>query len=267
VIELEQVTALLCEAGEHHVLPWFRELEAHDIDTKSGPDDLVTAADLACEAFLSEELAGVLPGARIVGEEAVAKERSVLKALHSSGYVWVIDPVDGTHNFAHGKEDFAIIVALVKDGVVEAGWIHVPLQRKTLVASRGGGTYCDGVKLRVAPAVPLDEMRAVLYVGAKRFPDLYARLQEVRPQLGPRSFARSAGMEYVNLVEGRVHYAMFTRQLPWDHAAGSLIHREAGGYAAYLDGTMYAPVEETKPLLLAPDPGTWSMLSALFSTG
>ena len=60
---------------------------------------------------------------------------------------------------------------------------------------------------------------------------------------------------------------MFTRELPWDHAAGSLIHREAGGYAAYLDGAPYAPVEETKPLLLAPDLETWRMLAALFEPG
>ena len=267
MVDLDAVTALLCEAADEHVLPWFQWLEAHDIGTKSGPEDLVTAADLACEAFLTKQLGDILPEARIVGEEAVANDRTILETLDAPGYVWVIDPVDGTHNFAHGKAAFAIIVALVKDGALEAGWINVPLQRKTIVAARGAGAYCGEKRLHVAQPAPLDEMRAVLYVGAKRFPELYARVKEVRPQLGPRSFSRSAGMEYVHMAEGRVHYAMFTRELPWDHAAGSLIHREAGGYAAYLDGAPYAPVEETKPLLLAPDLETWRMLAALFEPG
>lgn len=263
-VSVTQVTALLEEAGKNHVLPWFRELKAHEIQTKSGPDDLVTVADLACEAFLSERLQRLLPESRVVGEEAAARDHSTLDVLEQHGHVWIIDPVDGTHNFAHGKNEFAIILALVKDGEMEAGWIHVPLEGKTITAFRGGGSFCNEVRLRVASPRPLAEMRAVLYVGPKRFPNLYARVREVRPELGPRSFSRSAGIEYVRLVEGHVHYAMFTRQLPWDHAAGTLIHREAGGYAAYLDGAPYLPVEETKPLLLAPDRATWNMLAELF---
>lgn len=262
--DFDAVAALLIEAGESEVIPRFKRLKAHEIETKSGPDDLVTAADIASEAFLSEQLGQLLPEAKIVGEEAVANDPDLIEVLSEPGYVWIIDPVDGTYNFAHGQENFAIIVGLARDRVMLGGWIHVPLQGKTVVGERGQGAYCEGRRLQVASPAPLSEMHAVLYAGPRKYPQLYARIKEVRPQLGPRSFARSAGMEYVGLVEGRVHYAMFTRQLPWDHAAGWLIHREAGGYGAYMDGTPYLPVEQAKPLLLAPDEATWHDLTAFF---
>lgn len=259
-IDVTAVSALIAEAAAKEVLPRFRQLSDADIATKSGPDDLVTAADLGCEAYLTPRLEALLPGCKVVGEEAVANDATVMDALQRPGDVWIIDPVDGTYNFAHGNDAFAVIVALVRDGEVMNGWIHVPLQGKTIVAERGAGTYSDGKRLAVANPAPRSEMHAVLYVGPKKFPDLYARVKETRDQLGQRSYLRSAGMEYVALVEGRVHFAMFTRELPWDHAAGWLIHREAGGYGAYLDGAPYKPVAEAKPFLLAPNETTWTEL-------
>jgi fructose-1,6-bisphosphatase/inositol monophosphatase family enzyme len=261
--DIDAVTALLVEAGRTEILPRFRQLRAGDVETKSGPQDLVTAADVAAEAFLTARLSALMPRASIVGEEAVAHDGRFLDALHEPGYVWIIDPLDGTFNFAHGKEEFAIIVALVRDGVQVGGWIHVPLQGKTVVAERGQGTYCEGRRLQVAPPAALHEMRSALYASRTKHPDLYARIQVLRPRLGRGSFARSAGLEYVKLAEGRVHFALFTRQLPWDHAAGALIHAEAGGHGAYLDGTRYRPVDEAKPLLLAPDEPTWRELARL----
>ena len=107
-LDSQTVTSLIEEAAEREIIPRFRQLEATDITTKSGPDDLVTAADLACEAFLTPTLAGLIPGSTVVGEEAVEQDRGLLRALERSGTVWIIDPVDGTYNFAHGAEDFAV---------------------------------------------------------------------------------------------------------------------------------------------------------------
>jgi fructose-1,6-bisphosphatase/inositol monophosphatase family enzyme len=265
-VDADAVSVLMREAAVAEVLPRFGQLEPGDIATKSGPDDLVTAADLGCEAFLTPRLESLLPGSRVVGEEAVAADPSQLDWLNQPGDVWVIDPVDGTHNFANGRPDFVVIVALVRDGSLLGGWIHAPLLDKTYAAMRGEGAYCDGRKLQVATPAPLTQMHAVMYVGPKKFPALYARVKATRDELGPRSYSRSAGMEYVGLIEGRVHYAMFTRQLPWDHGAGWLLHREAGGYGAYLDGTPYTPVAAAEPYLLAPDLNTWQLIRDFYSS-
>lgn len=265
-IDPDAVTALMVEAGQAVVLPHFRNLAAHQVETKTGPNDLVTAADLACEAFLSERLRALLPGALVVGEEAAARDAGVLDRLSADHDrdVWIIDPIDGTYNFAHGDERFAILVALARGGETRAGWIHFPTTGTTYCASRGDGAFRDGTRLRVAAPGRIERMTAVLYVGRGRAPALYARIQAVKGRLGARRFARCVAVEYAGLADGAIHYAIFTRQLPWDHAAGWLVHAEAGGSGAFFDGAPYRLRERDLPLLLAPDADSWRELRAFF---
>ncbi len=262
---LETVAALIREAAETEVLPRFRELKPDEIATKTSPNDLVTAADLACEAFLSARFRELTPGAMVVGEEAAAKDTRLLDALHGDDPVWIIDPVDGTWNFAHGDDRFVIIVALVHRGEILAGWIYRPITQVMVTASLGDGVFCAGQRLSVAPCAEISAMNAVLYVGPRRTPELHARVKELRPRLGKLVFQRSAGAEYLELLFGRVHYAIFTKQLPWDHAAGCLMVREAGGFLANLDDTPYHPSGSEKSLLMAPDEDCWRMLRDLFT--
>jgi fructose-1,6-bisphosphatase/inositol monophosphatase family enzyme len=264
----DAVTELLVEAGQTVVLPRFRNLRDDQIDTKSGPNDLVTAADLECEAFLTERLAAMRPGSVVVGEEAAARDRSVLDLLATDDRdVWIIDPIDGTYNFAHGDERFAILVALAREGETRAGWIHFPTSGETYCATHGSGAYRDGARLAVAASDAVERMTAVLYVGKTRAPALYERIRAVKHRLGSRRFARCVAVEYAGLADGDIHYAIFTRQLPWDHAAGCLIHAEAGGAQAFLDGTPYRLRERTLPLLLAPDGDCWEALRRFFDPG
>jgi len=265
--DIDRVTRLIVEAAADEVLPRFRRLAAGDIRTKSGPRDLVTAADEACEAQLTGCLGDLLPGSLVVGEEAAAADPDVLGHLSEDAPVWLIDPVDGTLNFTEGKEHFAVIVALVRDRETVAGWIHEPLTGATVAASHGDGAWEGARRLAVARAAPLAEMTAALYVGPKRTPALHQRLGELKERLGPRAFTRSAGAEYLALARGDLHYAIFTRLLPWDHAAGNLLHAEAGGHAACLDGRRYRPEPIDGPLLLAPDAECWRQLVALFAGG
>lgn len=263
-VDIDRVSSLLAETAQQIVLPRYQSLARHEIEEKSGPNDLVTAADLESEAFLSRRLHEMLPGAAIVGEEAAAADRRLLERLEAPGDVWIVDPIDGTYNFAHGDENFCIIVALVRDGRTVAGWIHHPIRGVTIAAETGQGAWMDGRRLTVALPGRIKEMRAILYVGPKRAPALFERIKELRDHLGPRNYTRCAATEYMALAEAKAHYAIFTRQLPWDHAAGCRIYEECGGCLAYLDGDRYRPVADARPLLLAPDRDCWQSLREFF---
>ena len=145
-----------------------------------------------------------------------------------------------------------------------AGFLD-PIRNVAYTAERGQGAFRDGQRLSVAAPAPIGEMTAVLYVGRKRTPELYEKIQSVKGQIGRRVFTRCAAAEYMALVDQEAHYAIFTRLLPWDHVAGCLIHAEAGGYLAYLDGSAYAPYPVDKSLLLAPDPESWGEIRDFYA--
>lgn len=261
------VTAVIRETAEAEILPRYRRLKSQDIRQKTGPRDLVTVADLETEKQLTRRLVDLLPGSRVVGEEAAADNPDILSYLSEDLPVWVIDPVDGTLNFANGRTAFAVIVALVLGSETVAGWIHEPLSGKTVAARRGEGAWQSGKRMRVAPPAPIGVMIGARYIGPKRAPALYTRIEAIGDQLGPKSFTSCAGAEYLGLARGTIHYAIFTRLLPWDHAAGCLIHREAGGYSANFRGEPYRPATGEGPHLLAPDKQTWQALHTLFTGG
>src|SRR5437868_34109 len=114
------------ETAQAEILPRFGLLRREDIREKR-PGDFVTLADLEAERQLTQRLGGLLPGSVVLGEEAAAQDRSRFDLLAGDAPVWVIDPVDGTTNFARGKPGFAVIVALVQRAIVRAGWIYDPL--------------------------------------------------------------------------------------------------------------------------------------------
>lgn len=257
---------LVISAAATAVLPRFKALAQGDIRQKSGPNDLVTEADLHCQAILTETLGTLLPQAAIVGEEGGGAEAEACAAIAAAEWCWVIDPLDGTHNFAHSRTGFVVMVALVHRGATVGAWIHDPLAAETYVAAKGQGAWCGERRLATARPGPLKQMTGVLYLGAKRVPALHARMKSLAEELGPMSFLRSAGSEYVGLAAGRIHYAIFSRLLPWDHAPGTLLFEEAGGYLAYWDGEPYRPdAARLMPIMAAPDADTWRRLHATFS--
>jgi fructose-1,6-bisphosphatase/inositol monophosphatase family enzyme len=238
--DLSRVGALIREIAADEVLPRFRALKDHEVRDK-GRGDLVTEADLEVEARLGEELPRLLPGSRIVGEEGVHQNPDLLRSLKGDAPVWLIDPVDGTANFAAGHEPFCVMVALTHRQQTLAAWIYAPLRSEMTEAVSGGGTWCNGEPVAVAQPRPLEEMR-----GAVHLRYLPKRLkQRVAPGLS--RFASNtelycAGETYLRLAHGRLDHALFWRAKPWDHAPGELIVREAGGHTAFLDGTPYAPL-------------------------
>ncbi|HSG35751.1 MAG TPA: inositol monophosphatase family protein, partial [Sphingomonadaceae bacterium] len=109
------------------ILPRFRALDAGEIDTKSAPDDLVTIADRESERRLEEAVAAILPGAVTFGEEAISEGRIDLSDLGASELAVVVDPVDGTWNFANGLAVFGVILAVMEKGRTIWGGIYDPL--------------------------------------------------------------------------------------------------------------------------------------------
>ncbi|SMH59357.1 inositol monophosphatase family protein [Azospirillum agricola] len=261
--DIDRVSDLIRSVAKAEILPWFRNLAADGIRQKTGPMDLVTLADEAAERALTPALADLLPGSRVIGEEAASENPRVLDRLQGDDPVWIIDPVDGTLNFAEGRPLFAVIVALAQKGETIAGWIHDPIDGRMAMAVKGEGAWLDGRRARVADAVPLPDMVGAL---STRFcgEAMAAQLEERSAGLGERVCLSSAAQEYLRLLEGRAHYSLYHRLMPWDHAAGVLLHAEAGGHAALVggaaDGVPYRPTALNGSLLLAPDAESWRAL-------
>ena len=259
--DIDSVSRIIAEVAAEAVLPRFQALAAHEIREKAA-GDLVTVADVEAEALLERRLAELLPGSRVVGEEAAEEDPEVLSHLAQEGdLVWVIDPVDGTGNFSRGIEDFAMMVGLTRGEQILAGWIHRPVGGVTAVAEAGSGARLDGRPLRVAEEAAPREMRGTLNAGTFGDKALGARIQSRRERVGAVRSLRCAGLEYIRLASGETHFSLFTKTKPWDHVPGGLIHAEAGGHGRLLDGRRYTPRSgDAKGLLLAPSGGAWQAL-------
>ena len=234
------VHALMREAAERAILPRYRTLAAHEIVTKSAYDamtDVVTIADHEAEAILGEGLARLLPEASIVGEEAVEADPAVLERL-GDALCWIVDPLDGTNNFAAGKPPFGILIALAEYGETIAGWIYDVLTGRFCHATRGGGAFVDGKRITARPTgqQPPVAANSLIYMS----PDRRAAVQAgIAPHYTLVDIPRCAAEQYPRLVLGQNDVAIFERTLPWDHAAGALLVNEAGGKVARPDGAAY----------------------------
>jgi fructose-1,6-bisphosphatase/inositol monophosphatase family enzyme len=250
-----RVTEIIRETAQEVILPRFRHLAAGDIREK-GPGDLVTIADTEAEQILTRRLTELLPGSCVVGEEAAAADASVLDRLAGSAPVWIIDPVDGTSNFAHGRKHFAVIVALVVEGRTVQGWIHDPLNDSTAIAAIGEGVWIGERRLTVPADAPVHSLIGT--VGGRK-------VEALTKAVGKLIRHGSAAHDYLALIDGRLHFAYFRRLRPWDHAAGVLMHGEAGGYSAMMDGTPYRPFYTESSILLTPGRQTWCDLAGLLA--
>jgi len=258
--DIERVTAVIREVAEEEALPRFRALKDGDVREKRA-GDLVTVADLAVEARLAERLPELLPGSLVVGEEAVEEDATVLDRVTGNDFVWIIDPIDGTTNFAHGRPAFAVMVALTRGHEILAGWIHDPLGKRTAVAGRGEGTYLNGEKVRISAERDVKTLRGTLHFGNYAHPEIGRLLERNRSRVNTHRSLRCAGQEYLRLMRGESDFALFTKTKPWDHCAGVLLHQEAGGAARLLTGKSYGPRDHAAPgLLMAPSEEAWRAL-------
>ena len=209
----------------------FGEVENLQVSMK-GPADFVSAADRRAEEILYAELTKARPGYGFLGEEGGRREGD------DKTHTWIVDPLDGTTNFLHGIPQFAISIALEREGVLAAGVIYNPANEELFLAERGKGAFLNDQRLRVAARRRLTD--AVVACGVPHFGrgDLAlfrAELAAVQTKVaGLRRFG-AAALDLAWVAAGRFD-AFWERDLsPWDMAAGVMLVREAGGFATDLD--------------------------------
>ena len=255
----DAVLASMRSATDAEVMPRWRSLTADEVRTKAGPWDLVTDADVLAERRLTADLSALLD-IPVVGEEATAADASLLDLVGASEACWLVDPVDGTRNFVHGREDFACMVALVVGGRTEGAWITYPAVEREMHGANGVGTFLDGART-MAP-LPPDPLALRGALGARAFVNDPDAVYTAAGSVGPvRDIRFCAGWDYLDRVEGAKDYVLFTRTLPWDHAPGALLVREAGLASLRPQGGEYLPGDGGAGLLTA-HPSVWDRVAA-----
>jgi len=243
-------------------MPVFGKREA-DPEEKS-PGEWVTEADKAGEAFLEPALRSLIPGSLVVGEEAASADPRILDRLASDGNVWLIDPLDGTSNFANGIPPFAIMVALIRKGDTMASWILDPVANQLSISEKGSGSWINSEQIKVREKAPeLDMMNGAVL---RRFlpHDLAEHVMTVEGRFASLSLgSKCAGHDYPSIANGSMDFALYWRTLPWDHAPGVLFLQEAGGHATRLDGSEYRVADHARSgLLVARNKETWSRVKS-----
>ena len=254
------VHAIMVEAANKAILPRYQTLAAHEVTAKA-VDDMVTIADTESEAILAEGLAKLLPEAAIVGEEAAHADPAVLDRL-GDALCWIVDPLDGTNNFAAGKPPFGILVALAEGGETVAGWIWDPLRQRLCHAQKGKGAYIGEARIRARTSGQQPPIAAISLVFADP-----QRREQLKTHIAPHytlvDIPRCAAEQYPRIALGENDITIFERTLAWDHAAGVLFLNEAGGKVCRPDGTPYRVDRHLDPGLIgAASPALWDELAA-----
>ena len=210
----------------------FGELEKLQVSLK-GPANFVSSADRRAEETLYLELSKARPGYGFLGEEGGAREGA------DKSHRWIVDPLDGTTNFLHGIPQFAISIALEREGGIIAGLIYNPANDEMFIAEKGKGAFMNDQRIRVAGRKRLSE--AVVACGLPHIGrgDLaLARAETGAMQehvAGLRRFG-AAALDLAWIAAGRLD-GYWERDLkPWDMAAGLILVREAGGFVSDCDG-------------------------------
>lgn len=250
----DAVSTLMRRVAQDIILPRYQNLAAHEVQEKAA-DDLVTIADKESELALGEGLTRILPDAALVGEEACAADPAILRDA-GSGLKWIIDPIDGTGNFAAGKPPFGILIALASEGETLAGWIYDPLTDRMCDAVNGAGARINGdpVAARESGSVLPIAGISTLFLNPEQRSELLSRADG---KLALVDIPRCAAEQYPRIALGQNDLCVFNRTLPWDHAAGVLFLIEAGGRASRYDGSPYRIGTDEKGMLAAASPRLW----------
>ena len=267
--QTQELLLLLRTAARKEIMPRFQRLEAGDVRSKSGPLDLVTEADEAAERMITAGLTHLFPGCVVVGEEATAANPALLGQLEGADLAFVVDPIDGTANYAAGLPLFGVMAAAVMHGEVVAAVIHDPVSDDSAVALRGEGAWVEttgGKRRDLHVAAPTDVAHMTGTAGWRFLPrEQRLAVAQNLTKVAAAFDLRCAAHQYRMVASGTCHFTLANKLMPWDHAPGWLLHQEAGGYSARFDGTPYTPTRTVGGLICTPDyPSYVALKAALF---
>jgi len=225
----------------------IRELyeKPHTIQMK-GEIDLVTEADLASETAIIASLNEDAPDIEVMAEESFTG-----KLEKAKGAIWVIDPLDGTTNFAHGVPFFAVSIAVLKDGHPLIGVIYCPMQNELFCASSGGGAWMNTRRIHVTETeFPIQALIATgfPYNIHERLDTVIYQVQNVLPKVRDIRRCGAAAVDLAYVSCGRLDGFWEMDLKPWDTAAGWLLVSEAGGKITDFSGRQFSPF---KPEIVA----------------
>lgn len=211
----------------------FGEVQNLQVSVK-GPSDFVSQADLKAEKIVRDELMKARPTYGFLGEEG--GEEIGTDGAHR----WIVDPLDGTTNFLHGIPQFAVSIALERNGEIVAGVIFNPATDELFTAERGGGAFLNDRRLRVAARRALSDCVigcGVPHLGRSNHGKFLVELRHVMGEVaGMRRFG-AAALDLAYVAAGRLDGFWEADLSPWDVAAGLVLIREAGGFASDMNGS------------------------------
>jgi fructose-1,6-bisphosphatase/inositol monophosphatase family enzyme len=261
IIDIEKISDIIRDVAEDKIVPRFQQLAQSEIRSKSSPTDLVTIADEEAEIELTRILKGLYPNSHVLGEEAVSSgiaTRDILSQTEDP--VWIVDPVDGTSNFAHGTPVFGTMVALVQGGERVASWIYQIPKRRMVACEKGAGVRMDRMAFAPPEEIKGDaDFKTMRAFVSRKFipPHMRPYVDEQVKQMGDVSTFMCCAWEYVEVLEGKSAFSLYKRIEPWDHMAGVLMLEEAGYYIRKWDGTPYAAHDLQGGLINAPNEELW----------
>ncbi|MDA7423274.1 inositol monophosphatase family protein [Thalassococcus lentus] len=263
-----QLMTLVRRTARAEIMPRFRNLGSHQIDTKTGPQDVVTEADRAAEAMLTRGILQMFPHALIIGEENASENPKIKDKIADAELCFTIDPIDGTWNYAAGLTTFGVMISMLRFGKPVFGLLYDPVMNDFIIADsdspselvlprrirRPVATSAGGPLETLVGSVPVymvpEEHRAATAATLNRL----ARLSSIR----------CACHEMRLLAQGQIDFILSAKLTPWDHPAGALIVQQAGGHVAMLDGSEYNASKSEGYLLCAANAETWGRVRDLY---
>ena len=238
--DFREVCERAARAGGQVLLDWMGKFEIRE----KGPADLVTDADLASQEIVQQTLLGAFPLHGFLGEE----NKSI--PSRDQGYRWIVDPLDGTTNYAHGIPAFAVSIALERAGEIVVGCVYEPVRNDCYLAVAGQGATLNSRPLRVSTITDLSKAVVAMSLPPQLTRDSRDLAEFIEVALVVQSMRRigSAALNMCYVAAGQFDAFWSTNTKIWDVAAGVLLIQEAGGLVTNLQG---GPFSHTPPHFLS----------------
>lgn len=249
--DLKVLRQLVRTCAQEELLPRFADVGRH----VKRDGSIVTEADHAMQDRVQKELATNWPEYDFLGEEMPRQEKHEVLAASGGRGLWILDPLDGTSNFAAGVPFFSVSLALLINGRPEIGLVYDPIRDECFVAQRGSGSWLNGLSMGTQVPVHLPLARTIAVVDFKRLDRTLAAKLGAEPPFGSQRNFGSSALDWCWLADGRFHVYLHGGQKLWDYSAGILILTEAGGQAVTFEGEeVFTSKLETRSVVATRDP-------------